>query len=53
VPIVRRDNPRQVIGILSRSDLLTAHAPRLKEAREVRRVRSIVPTVFADRADHT
>jgi CBS domain-containing protein len=43
VPIVMRDNPRRVIGILSRSDLLTAHAPRLKEAREVRRVRSIVP----------
>jgi chloride channel protein, CIC family len=41
VPIVRRDDPRRVIGILSRSDLLTAHAPRLKEAREVRRVRSI------------
>jgi CBS domain-containing protein len=41
VPIVRADNPRQIVGILSRSDLLTAHAPRLKEAREVRRVRSI------------
>jgi len=41
VPVVRRDNPRKVIGILSRSDLLTAHAPRLKEAREVRRVRSL------------
>jgi H+/Cl- antiporter ClcA/CBS domain-containing protein len=41
VPIVRRDNPRQMVGILSRSDLLTAHAPRLKEAREVRRVRSL------------
>jgi chloride channel protein, CIC family len=41
VPVVRRDNPRQVVGILSRSDLLTAHAPRLKEAREVRRVRSL------------
>ena len=39
VPVVRRDDPRRVIGILSRSDLLAAHAPRLREAREVRRVR--------------
>lgn len=45
VPIVRRDDPRRVIGILSRSDLLTAHAPRLKEAREVGRARSIVPNL--------
>jgi len=39
VPVVRRDAPRRVIGILSRSDLLAAHAPRLKEAREARRTR--------------
>jgi CBS domain-containing protein len=42
VPIVRRDDPRRVIGILSRSDLLTAHAPRLKEAREFGHVRTIL-----------
>ncbi|MGH7616972.1 MAG: chloride channel protein [Gemmatimonadaceae bacterium] len=42
VPVVRRDDPRRMIGILSRSDLLAAHAPRLKEAREFHRVRSIV-----------
>jgi len=43
VPIVRRDDPRRVIGILSRSDLLAAHAPRLKAAREARRLRWIKP----------
>lgn len=41
LPVVRRDDPRRVIGILSRSDLLAAHAPRLREARETARVRSI------------
>jgi H+/Cl- antiporter ClcA/CBS domain-containing protein len=40
VPVVRRDDPRRVIGILSRSDLLAAHAPRLREAREARRLRT-------------
>ena len=41
LPVVRRDDPRRVIGIISRSDLLAAHAPRLREARVARRVRSI------------
>ncbi len=39
LPVVRRDRPREVIGMISRSDLLSAHAPRLREAREMRRVR--------------
>jgi CIC family chloride channel protein len=46
IPIVRRDEPRKVIGILSRSDLLTAHAPRLKAARQAstaRRIRWLGP----------
>jgi CBS domain-containing protein len=29
LPVVERDAPRQVVGILSRSDLLSAHAGRL------------------------
>lgn len=33
--VVSRSNPRQLVGILSRSDLLRAHAPRL-HAAEVR-----------------
>jgi CIC family chloride channel protein len=41
IPIVRRDDPRRVIGILSRSDLLTAHAPRLKAARQASTSRRI------------
>lgn len=34
LPVVSRDDPRRVIGIVSRSDLLAAHAPRLTAARE-------------------
>jgi CIC family chloride channel protein len=41
LPVVRRENPRQVVGILSRSDLLAAHAPRLREARDARRMRGV------------
>jgi CBS domain-containing protein len=32
LPVVSRDNPGKVIGIITRSDLLAAHAPRLDEA---------------------
>jgi H+/Cl- antiporter ClcA/CBS domain-containing protein len=45
VPVVRRSDPRRVVGILSRSDLLQAHAPRLKAARHVTRLRRILPGV--------
>jgi hypothetical protein len=34
-----------VIGIISRSDLLSAHAPRLGAERDARRVRSWIPSV--------
>ena len=33
LPVVDRDEPRKVIGIITRSDLLAAHAPRIEEAR--------------------
>ena len=33
LPMVTRDNPRVVVGMLSRSDLLAAHAPRLRAAK--------------------
>jgi len=42
IPVVRRDDPRRVIGILSRSDLLTAHAPRLKAERQASTARRIL-----------
>jgi len=32
LPVVRRDDPRRVVGIISRSDLLAAHAHRLRAA---------------------
>ncbi len=34
LPVVDRDAPRRVIGIVSRSDLLAAHEPRLAAAHE-------------------
>jgi CBS domain-containing protein len=33
LPVVRRDDPRRVVGIVSRSDLLVAYAGRVREAR--------------------
>lgn len=45
VPVVSRLEPRRVIGILSRSDLLAAHAPRLKAARHAHRLRQIISGV--------
>ncbi len=46
LPVVRRDDPRHVVGIISRSDLLAAHAPRLREAREAERVRTVFSLVI-------
>jgi chloride channel protein, CIC family len=45
LPVVRRDADREVIGIVSRSDLLAAHAPRLEAARRARSVRRLWPPV--------
>ena len=39
LPVVRRESPRELVGIVSRSDLLAAHAPRLDAAHRARRVR--------------
>jgi CBS domain-containing protein len=36
LPVVRRENPRRVVGIISRSDLLAAHAPRLSAAHDLK-----------------
>jgi len=41
LPVVSRDETLKVVGIISRSDLLTAHAPRLRAANRVKRVRKI------------
>ena len=41
LPVVRRDAVRTVVGIISRSDLLSAHAPRLEAAHRLRVTRSI------------
>jgi CIC family chloride channel protein len=36
LPVVSRDEPRVVVGIISRSDLLSAHAPRLSAALDAK-----------------
>jgi chloride channel protein, CIC family len=43
LPVVRRGADREVIGIISRSDLLAAHAPRLEAAHRVKPVRRLWP----------
>jgi H+/Cl- antiporter ClcA/CBS domain-containing protein len=44
LPVVSREDPRRLVGIVSRSDLLAAHAPRLQASRNARRVRPRVWT---------
>ena len=46
--VVARSEPRRVRGIISRSDLLAAHAPRLDAARRVRRTRLIGSAQVSD-----
>jgi predicted transcriptional regulator len=43
LPVVRREALRNVVGIISRSDLLSAHAPRLEAAHRLRMARSLWP----------
>lgn len=37
LPVVSRDDPRTVIGMISRSDLLSAHSPRLRAKHHLHR----------------
>jgi len=48
LPVVARENPRKVIGWLTRSDLLTAHRQRLQDASHSERALEI-RTVRLDR----
>lgn len=51
LPVVERANPRRVVGILSRSDLLVAHGTRLAAGRRTRPSttrRDPLPTAPAD-----
>jgi CBS domain-containing protein len=41
LPVVRRDATRHLVGIVSRSDLLSAHGRRLDAAHRIRRVRRV------------
>jgi chloride channel protein, CIC family len=43
LPVVTRQEPRRMVGIISRSDLLEAHAPRLRAARLSGRAKPIIP----------
>ncbi|HEX7940088.1 MAG TPA: chloride channel protein, partial [Gemmatimonadaceae bacterium] len=44
LPVVKREAPRRVVGMISRSDLLRAHSGRLRAARNARRERSVFGT---------
>jgi CBS domain-containing protein len=35
LPVVSRENPRELVGILTRSDILTVYERRLRESRPV------------------
>ena len=50
LPVVERAAPRRVVGMLSRSDLLAAHAPRLAAGRRVRTGGGRTPRVPVDPA---
>jgi H+/Cl- antiporter ClcA/CBS domain-containing protein len=41
LPVVEREEPHRLVGIISRSDLLSAHAPRLNAASRVQRGRRL------------
>jgi CBS domain-containing protein len=41
LPVVEREAPHRLVGIISRSDLLSAHAPRLRAASRAQRVRTL------------
>jgi len=48
LPVVKRDDPRRVVGWLTRSDLLSAHRQRLEDSSRTDRVLQ-VRTVRLDR----
>jgi CIC family chloride channel protein len=43
LPVVERESPHGLVGIISRSDLLTAHAPRIDAASQLQPVRGFSP----------
>jgi H+/Cl- antiporter ClcA/CBS domain-containing protein len=49
LPVVARDNPRRLVGIVTRSDLLEAHAERLEAGERVERHLSLSTLLAADR----
>lgn len=42
LPVVKRESPKKVVGIITRSDLLMAHRPRIEAARQPERRLTIV-----------
>lgn len=48
LPVVERDAPHRLVGIISRSDLLSAHAPRLDAAIRVQPARRFASRVSSD-----
>ena len=48
LPVVTREASRRIVGIVSRSDLLAAHVPRLDAERRATRVRRMRPSPTGD-----
>jgi chloride channel protein, CIC family len=51
LPVVERAAPHRLVGIISRSDLLSAHGPRLDAASRVQPARRFASRVTGDRSD--
>ena len=51
LPVVQRDDPRRVVGIISRSDLLGAHERRLTMQSRAERSLAIVPERWGSNRD--
>jgi predicted transcriptional regulator len=49
LPVVRRDAPTRLVGMISRSDLLDAHRPRLEARDRATRSIRLRPTARRDR----
>jgi CBS domain-containing protein len=53
LPVVERGNPRRVVGILSRSDLISAHAPRIAANQRHGRSSATAARESSSRAPHS
>jgi hypothetical protein len=53
LPVVARNNPSQVVGMITRSDLLSAHRKRIKESSEAHATLRLRDLLHRGRNDST